>query len=124
MVVYCRDAGAGCEELCRWEGELVLWALFAGGVYTAVRETLGSGGTFADVNMDRCHPTYLSTEAHAALTRKGAFEGLKIHTDAVGDVLTGFAEGSLDCAVVRLVSLCSPSSSTSFAAPTPRCSLG
>ena len=69
--------------------------------------------------LSRCHPTYLSTEAHAALARKGAFEGLKIHTDAVGDVLTGFAEGSLDCAVVRLVSLGSPSSSTSFAVPHP-----
>ena len=34
------------------------------------------------------------------LSRPGAFDGLRIHTDCLGDVLDGFALSSLNHAVV------------------------
>ncbi|KAI1378564.1 hypothetical protein F4677DRAFT_371020 [Hypoxylon crocopeplum] len=48
----------------------------------------------------RCHPDYLSPQAHARLSRPGAFEGLRIHTDEIDEVLARIAPGTLTVAVV------------------------
>ncbi|KAK8061477.1 hypothetical protein PG994_007843 [Apiospora phragmitis] len=33
----------------------------------------------------KCHPDYLAPQAHARLSRKGAFDGLRIHTDEIDE---------------------------------------
>ncbi|MCJ1390514.1 hypothetical protein MMC18_003374 [Xylographa bjoerkii] len=48
----------------------------------------------------RCHPGYLSAKAHAKLSRPGAFEGLRIHTDEIQEVISRIAKGSLTIAIV------------------------
>jgi betaine lipid synthase len=48
----------------------------------------------------RCHPEYLSTTAYARLSRPGAFDGLRIHTDEIDEVLARIAPASLTVAVV------------------------
>ena len=35
----------------------------------------------------RCHPAYLSEDAHKTLSRPGAFDGLRVHTDEFVEVL-------------------------------------
>ncbi|KAI8961981.1 hypothetical protein F5Y11DRAFT_205890 [Daldinia sp. FL1419] len=47
-----------------------------------------------------CHPDYLSPQAHARLSRPGAFDGLRIHTDEIDEVLARIAPGTLTVAVV------------------------
>lgn len=48
----------------------------------------------------RCHPDYLAPQAHARLSRPGAFDGLRIHTDEIDQVLARIAPGTLTVAVV------------------------
>ncbi|CAK7272952.1 hypothetical protein SEPCBS57363_005404 [Sporothrix epigloea] len=48
----------------------------------------------------RCHPDYLSPQAHGRLSRPGSFEGLRIHTDEIEEVIARLAPGSLTVAVV------------------------
>lgn len=48
----------------------------------------------------RCHPDYLSKEAHARLSRPGALDGLRIHTDEIDEVIARVAPGTLTVAVV------------------------
>lgn len=51
----------------------------------------------------RCHPDYLSKEAHAKLSRPGpgsTLEGLRIHTDELDEVIARVAPGTLTVAVV------------------------
>ncbi|KAK3393664.1 hypothetical protein B0H63DRAFT_458755 [Podospora didyma] len=48
----------------------------------------------------RCHPEYLSAEAHARLSRPGAFDGLRIHTDEIDEVIARFMPGTLTVAVI------------------------
>lgn len=48
----------------------------------------------------RCHPDYLSRQAHARLSRPGAFDGLRIHTDEIEEVIARLAPGSLTVAVI------------------------
>ena len=48
----------------------------------------------------QCHPDYLSPAAHAVLSQPGAFDGLRIHTDEVQEVLARFQPGTLTVAVV------------------------
>ncbi|KAI1136057.1 hypothetical protein F5Y05DRAFT_122398 [Hypoxylon sp. FL0543] len=47
-----------------------------------------------------CHPDYLSSQAHARLSRPGALDGLRIHTDEIDEVLARIAPGTLTVAVV------------------------
>ncbi|KAI0126347.1 hypothetical protein BJ170DRAFT_402095 [Xylariales sp. AK1849] len=47
-----------------------------------------------------CHPDYLSRQAHARLSRPNAFEGLRIHTDEIDEVIARITPGSLTVAVV------------------------
>ncbi|KJR81793.1 3-amino-3-carboxypropyl transferase [Sporothrix schenckii 1099-18] len=48
----------------------------------------------------RCHPDYLAPQAHARLSRPGAFDGLRIHTDEIEEVIARLTPGSLTVAVV------------------------
>ena len=50
--------------------------------------------------MPRCHPPYLSARAHAKLSRPGAFDGLRIHTDEINEVIARIAPKSLTIAIV------------------------
>jgi len=47
-----------------------------------------------------CHPDYLAAQAHARLSRPGALDGLRIHTDEIEEVIARLAPGSLTVAVV------------------------
>ena len=47
-----------------------------------------------------CHPSYISQKAHAKLSRPGALDGLRIHTDELNEVITRIAPGTLTIAVV------------------------
>ncbi|KAK3382965.1 hypothetical protein B0T24DRAFT_515783 [Lasiosphaeria ovina] len=48
----------------------------------------------------RCHPEYLSAASHARLSRPGAFDGLRIHTDEIDEVIARISPGTLTVAVV------------------------
>ncbi|KAB5578434.1 hypothetical protein GE09DRAFT_550650 [Coniochaeta sp. 2T2.1] len=48
----------------------------------------------------RCHPDYLTPHAHKVLSRPGAFDGLRIHTDEIEHVVSRFRPGTLTVAVV------------------------
>lgn len=48
----------------------------------------------------RCHPDYLSPEAHRRLSRPGALDGLRIHTDEIAEVIARLRPGTLTVAVV------------------------
>ncbi|KAI0676292.1 hypothetical protein C8Q78DRAFT_962176 [Trametes maxima] len=47
-----------------------------------------------------CHPSYLSEEAHKALSQPGAFDGLRVHTDEFVEVLTRIRPESVTVAVI------------------------
>ena len=49
----------------------------------------------------RCHPAYLSEDAHKILARPGAFDGLRVHTDAFVEVLARIKPETVTVAVVR-----------------------
>ncbi|KAK1755234.1 hypothetical protein QBC47DRAFT_212254 [Echria macrotheca] len=48
----------------------------------------------------RCHPEYLSPDSHARLSQPGAFDGLRIHTDEIDEVIARITPGTLTVAVV------------------------
>ncbi|KAL8790172.1 MAG: hypothetical protein Q9195_006499 [Heterodermia aff. obscurata] len=48
----------------------------------------------------RCHPQYLSPRAHRKLSQPGAFDGLRIHTDELQEVIARIAMGTLSHAVI------------------------
>ncbi|KAK0746419.1 hypothetical protein B0T18DRAFT_151721 [Schizothecium vesticola] len=48
----------------------------------------------------RCHLEYLSEAAHARLSRPGAFDGLRIHTDEIDEVIARITPGTLTVAVI------------------------
>jgi betaine lipid synthase len=48
----------------------------------------------------RCHPDYLKPKSHQKLSRKGAFDGLRIHTDEINEVVSRLTPGTLTVAVV------------------------
>ena len=52
----------------------------------------------------RCHPAYLSEEAHKTLSQPGAFDGLRIHTDEFVEVLARIKPETVTVAVVCLSS--------------------
>jgi len=49
---------------------------------------------------NRCHPAYLSPRAHVKLSSPGAFDGLRIHTDEINEVIKRITPRSLTIAVV------------------------
>ncbi|GAO15240.1 hypothetical protein UVI_02006710 [Ustilaginoidea virens] len=48
----------------------------------------------------KCHPHYLAPEVHAKLSKPGALDGLRIHTDELDQVLARISPGTLTVAVV------------------------
>lgn len=48
----------------------------------------------------KCHPDYLSPQAHAKLSRPNALDGLRIHTDELEEVIARITPGTLTVAVV------------------------
>ncbi|KAH8819166.1 hypothetical protein F5884DRAFT_657384 [Xylogone sp. PMI_703] len=48
----------------------------------------------------QCHPDYLSPKSHQKLSRPGSFDGLRIHTDEINEVISRLAPGTLTVAVV------------------------
>lgn len=48
----------------------------------------------------RCHPDYLKPKSHQKLSRGGAFDGLRIHTDEINEVVSRLTPGTLTVAVV------------------------
>ncbi|KAE8151716.1 hypothetical protein BDV25DRAFT_128522 [Aspergillus avenaceus] len=48
----------------------------------------------------RCHPTYLSPKAHVKLSSPGAFDGLRIHTDEINEVIKRLTPRSITIAVI------------------------
>ncbi|KAL1953190.1 hypothetical protein VTO42DRAFT_3396 [Malbranchea cinnamomea] len=48
----------------------------------------------------RCHPAYLSPKAHVKLSTPGVFDGLRIHTDEINEVIARIAPGTLTIAVI------------------------
>lgn len=48
----------------------------------------------------RCHPDYLKPKSHQKLSRLGAFDGLRIHTDEINEVVSRLTPGTLTVAVV------------------------
>ncbi|KAH8647999.1 hypothetical protein BGZ60DRAFT_570248 [Tricladium varicosporioides] len=48
----------------------------------------------------RCHPDYLKPKSHQKLSRGSAFDGLRIHTDEINEVVNRLAPGTLTVAVV------------------------
>lgn len=48
----------------------------------------------------RCHPDYLKPKSHQKLSRSGAFDGLRIHTDEINEVVTRLTPGTLTVAVL------------------------
>ena len=58
--------------------------------------------------MQRCHPAYLTPKAHVKLSSPGAFDGLRIHTDEINEVINRITPRSLTIAVVSLPAPLSP----------------
>ncbi|KAF2097909.1 betaine lipid synthase [Rhizodiscina lignyota] len=48
----------------------------------------------------KCHPEYLTPKAHIKLSHPNAFDGLRIHTDELHEVITRMSPGTLTIAVV------------------------
>lgn len=48
----------------------------------------------------RCHPDYLAPRSHQKLSRPDAFNGLRIHTDEINEVVSRLTPGTLSVAVV------------------------
>lgn len=48
----------------------------------------------------KCHPHYLERDTHAKLSRPGALDGLRIHTDELEEVIARIMPGTLTVAVV------------------------
>lgn len=48
----------------------------------------------------RCHPDYLTPKAHIKLSHPAAFDGLRIHTDEISEVIARMSPNTLSIAVV------------------------
>jgi S-adenosylmethionine:diacylglycerol 3-amino-3-carboxypropyl transferase len=48
----------------------------------------------------RCHPSYLTERAYAKLSKPHAFDGLRIHTDEIIEVLARLQSEALTIAVI------------------------
>lgn len=59
---------------------------------------------FADIG--RCHPRYLGVKAHAQLSRPDMFDGLRIHTDEIMEVIARISPSTLTIAIVSSCCRC------------------
>lgn len=48
----------------------------------------------------RCHPDYLRPKSHQKLSKQDAFDGLRIHTDEIDEVIQRITPGTLTIAVL------------------------
>ncbi|MCJ1306687.1 hypothetical protein MMC25_000330 [Agyrium rufum] len=48
----------------------------------------------------KCHPPYLSPKTHARLSKSNAFDGLRIHTDEINEVISRITPGTLTIAII------------------------
>ena len=48
----------------------------------------------------KCHPDYLSPQSHVKLSRPGALDGLRIHTDEFEEIISRISPGTLTVAVI------------------------
>lgn len=48
----------------------------------------------------RCHPSYLTEKGHAKLSKPHAFDGVRIHTDEIKEVLGRLQSETLTIAVI------------------------
>lgn len=48
----------------------------------------------------RCHPSYLTERAYAKLSKPHAFDGLRVHTDEINEVLARLQSETLTIAVI------------------------
>lgn len=90
----------------RDRGGNAMWEYVVNTLDPVVENTLiGSDNYFYELCLrgrysERCHPTYLSPAAHKKLTHRDAFDGVRIHTDGILDVLDRINPGTLTIAVV------------------------
>lgn len=56
----------------------------------------------ANQRWNRCHPRYLGVKAHAALSKPGTFDGLRIHTDEIMEVIARISPSTLTIAIVSI----------------------
>lgn len=59
------------------------------------------------LTMTRCHPAYLTPKAYEKLSAPGAFDGLRIHTDGLNEVIARITPRTLTIAVVSRYRLAS-----------------
>ncbi|KAI9833063.1 MAG: hypothetical protein M1819_003896 [Sarea resinae] len=65
-----------------------------------------------------CHPNYLTPKAHLKLSRPSAFDGLRIHTDELKEVISRIAPGTLTIAVLMdSMDWFTPSAQTDHSSP-------
>ena len=57
-------------------------------------------GALLWLTFGRCHPPYLTAKAHSKLSKPQAFDGLRIHTDEINEVIARLAPRTLTVAVV------------------------
>ncbi|KAM5436857.1 hypothetical protein McanMca71_001974 [Microsporum canis] len=94
----------GAKE--RGVGGQAVWEYVVNTLDPVVRETLlGDDNYFYLLCLTgqfskRCHPTYLTQKAHTKLSTPGAFDGLRIHTDEIQEVISRITPGTLTIAVV------------------------
>ena len=86
-----------------------MWEYVVNTLDPVIRETLISEDNFYYLlalrgsYSRRCHPQYLSAKAHAKLSRPEAFDGLRVHTDEISEVIARIAPGTLTIAVVSQI---------------------
>jgi betaine lipid synthase len=50
----------------------------------------------------RCHPRYMGAREHVKLSKPGAFDGLRIHTDEIMEVISRITPSTLTIAIVSI----------------------
>ncbi|KAL6904533.1 hypothetical protein GGI43DRAFT_421087 [Trichoderma evansii] len=83
-----------------------IWHYMVNTLDPVAEEThIGTDNPYYYVCMDgkfsrKCHPEYLRPEVHAKLSRPGALDGLRIHTDELEEVIARITPGTLTVAVI------------------------
>ena len=74
--------------------------MLAGQILAKVDQKAGRELKYLADSCSRCHPDYLSARAHRKFSKPGAFDGLRIHTDELQEVISRLTPGTLSHAVV------------------------
>ncbi|KAF4818786.1 hypothetical protein CGCSCA5_v004997 [Colletotrichum siamense] len=103
---YESDAVKGPNPISRKTRSHAVWRYMIDTLDPVAEEThIATNNPYYMVSMTgqftrRCHPDYLAEKAHAKLSRPGAFDGLRIHTDEIDEVINRIAPSTLTVAVV------------------------